>query len=99
MAFRPTFTAIAAALALALAVPAAAQETYQVVGRIEKLDREGRIHVGGYRILVNDNSEVLDHHNRRASARELVVGVEVDVTCQETAVGTHAQRVIATMIR
>lgn len=99
MTFRRMLAAAAVVVALGLAGAAAAQQSYQVVGKIEKVDKDGRIHVDGYRILVNDRSEVFDHHYRPASPRELVPGIDVEVTCVESPLGTHAQRVIATMMR
>jgi hypothetical protein len=92
----------AAALAAALFVPVrsdAEDDPQLAVGTVERVDREGRIYVGGQPYAVTGDTEVFDQIYRKAAAAEIVAGVAVEITYENTIKGATAKMIVATLMR
>lgn len=90
----------AATLLLALAsAPARSQDNDTTAGKIEAVDRDGRIRVNGRPFVVDRDSDIIDSAKRPVKPRELVVGVYVELAYESSSRGDHATRVIANLVR
>jgi len=91
-----------AAFALIVGAPHAARSSeddlyYQ--GKIDEVTNDGRIILKGHRFKVDQDTEVKDSLNRPATPQELMQGIDVEVTYEETSTGWHAKKIIASMLR
>jgi hypothetical protein len=91
--------AIALALALSLAAFARGQDDEILTGKIEQVESDGRLRVNGHRFRVDDDTEVKDQLSRPAHRAELVPGLEVEISFEQTSSGAYAKRIVATMMR
>jgi maltose-binding protein MalE len=86
-------------LTLAGAVPARSQDSETITGVIEAIEKDGRLRINGHQIRVDEDTDLTDTLNRKLKPVELVVGINVEVSYEQTSKGEHASRVIATLVR
>jgi hypothetical protein len=86
-------------LTLAGAAPALSQDNETMTGVIEAVEKDGRLRINGHQIRVDQDTDLTDTLNRKVKPVELVVGVQVEVSYQQTSKGEHATRMIATLVR
>ena len=92
------FAALLAATVVLSGIAHAA-DPRMVAGPIERVDRQGRIHVAGQTLVIDADTQILDQHNRQATRGELSQGVRVEVTFANGRQGATATTIIATLLR
>ena len=91
------------ALALILLGPAIGRaddsDVLTAAGTIERIDRDGRIYVGGHAYVITEDTEIFDQLYRTAVPAELVAGVPVELTYENQSRGATAKTITATLMR